>query len=444
MADNITIKDGSGANVVMATDDRGGVNWNKIAGYDEVFDKLMVGTARDKLRDEFFTFDTTNVWEVIATGSGQTITTAGAANGSRYLKIATGVTTSSETIIQSRDSFKLPVKLAFALSMSQRIANQEVFVELVGVNSSGVVETDATFASANLNNASNAASFKFDAVTAANAVYITRGFATSELASASTAFTGSTTVATGTTPNFIAASIYEINADMEEVVWNTRAIDSLAAVQLAVKRTQNLPDPGKDYKVRIRIRNLGTAPASTTDVRLHFIRVLDTTRFTVDFARHMGRTADIADSLPVAVTNAHTVAVSNIAAIAAGATAIGDVGVQYRATAAGAASRSHLVAAATTNPTIVKNAAGRLIGWCLSNTTASWRYVKLHNIATAPTAGTGVVQTIGIPPNATVTFEADGGIAFATGIGLTTVTGSADADATAVAAGDIVGDLFFA
>jgi hypothetical protein len=41
-------------------------------------------------------------------------------------------------------------------------------------------------------------------------------------------------------------------------------------------------------------------------------------------------------------------------------------------------------------------------------------------------------------------MKLEGGIAFTTGIGLTTVTGSADADATAVAVGDVVGELFFA
>jgi hypothetical protein len=55
-----------------------------------------------------------------------------------------------------------------------------------------------------------------------------------------------------------------------------------------------------------------------------------------------------------------------------------------------------------------------------------------------------VVRTIGIPPNGVADFVLEGGIAFSTGIGLTIVTGSADADATAVAAGDVVGDLFFA
>lgn len=130
--------------------------------------------------------------------------------------------------------------------------------------------------------------------------------------------------------------------------------------------------------------------------------------------------------------------------LAAGTNAIGDVGQQYRANATGAASRAHVVAAATTNATIVKASAGRVLGWSLANTTASWVYVKLHNQATSPTAGTGVVQTIALPPNGKSDWKVEGGVAFTTGIGLTTVTGAADADATAVAANAIVGDLFFA
>jgi hypothetical protein len=116
----------------------------------------------------------------------------------------------------------------------------------------------------------------------------------------------------------------------------------------------------------------------------------------------------------------------------------------YRPSAVGAASVQLLVAAASTNSTLVKASAGRLLGWQLANTSAAWRYVKLHNQATAPTAGTGVVATIPIPPGGQVALSLEGGIAFATGIALTTTTGSASADAAAVAAGDVVGTLFFA
>jgi hypothetical protein len=136
--------------------------------------------------------------------------------------------------------------------------------------------------------------------------------------------------------------------------------------------------------------------------------------------------------------------VSGTVGLAAGTTAVGDVGTQYRANATGAASGQHIVSAATTNATIVKNAAGRVVGWSLANTNAAFRYVKLHNQTTLPTAGTGVVRTIALAPNSVSNIHLDGGIAFTTGIGLTTVTGLADADNVAVGVGDIVGDLYFA
>lgn len=131
--------------------------------------------------------------------------------------------------------------------------------------------------------------------------------------------------------------------------------------------------------------------------------------------------------------------------LAAGTNAIGDVGVQYRANATGAASALNVVAAATTNATVVKASAGRLLGFCLTNNATAVRYVKFHNQTTAPTAGSGVVQTYGIPPNGgTITLSIPGGVAFTTGIGMTIVTGALATDATAVAANDVVGTLHFA
>ena len=54
------------------------------------------------------------------------------------------------------------------------------------------------------------------------------------------------------------------------------------------------------------------------------------------------------------------------------------------------------------------------------------------------------MQTIGIPPNGLAQVSIPQGLAFATGIGISAVTGAADADATATAANDIVGDIFYA
>ena len=301
------------------------------AGYDSVFDKMVVGTARDKFRDEFFTLDTINNWEVVQTGTNQSLAVDGTTGGARYLRIVTGIDVNQETIILSRKSFKMPFKLAFCISMSQRIANQEVFVEMVSVNAAGAVETDATFPSTNLNNALNALSWKFDSTTATSAIYIVRGYGVSELPSGSTAFTVST-AATGTSPNFLPAGIWEINGDMEESVFDTRSVDSVNAIAALQKRTQYIPDSGKDYKIRVRVRNLGTAPASTTDVRLHSVRLLDTTRFTVDFARYMGRSTDASDALPVllAGANAATTPIGQVQSVGPAAAGVAQSGAPVR------------------------------------------------------------------------------------------------------------------
>lgn len=195
----------------------------------------------------------------------------------------------------------------------------------------------------------------------------------------------------------------------------------------------------------------GQAPAAIS-YQMQFINCQDYAELTAEITAGRGSTAAgqassvllagaTAASTPIGQVN---IAASQTVGLVAGSAAIGDVGLQYRANATGAASRNHFVSAATTNATSVKNAAGRVVGWCFSNTNAAWRYVKLHNTAAAPTAGSGVVQTIAIPPNGTSVVSIPGGVAFSTGIGLTMVTGAADADATAVGANDIVGDLFWA
>lgn len=183
---------------------------------------------------------------------------------------------------------------------------------------------------------------------------------------------------------------------------------------------------------------LGAAPAASISLQAQFVNVQDYAELTAEITAGRGQLVQ-GQAIGVQVTNSPT-----IAALPASTAAIGDVGVQYRANATGAASRYHFVSAATTNAANIKATAGRLVGYTLSNTTAAWRFVKLHNSATAPTAGAGVVQTIGIPPNATVALALEGGVGFSAGIGITCVTGAADADATATAVADVVGDLFFA
>lgn len=229
-------------------------------------------------------------------------------------------------------------------------------------------------------------------------------------------------------------------------------------VVMRATRIENIPDDDVELYLYVWSFNSTTAPASSTTWTIGFLSIEDNANVPTYIAgvRPLGSAAPLPVSVQgtpsVSISGTPSVSISGTATVSgtvstntnAGSNLIGDVARQYRANATGAASGAHIVSAASTNATVVKASPGRVIGWCLANTNAAYRYVKLHNQTTSPTAGTGVVRTIALPPNNSVTFTIEGGIAFTTGIGLTIVTGSADADNTAVGVGDVVGDLFFA
>lgn len=218
----------------------------------------------------------------------------------------------------------------------------------------------------------------------------------------------------------------------------------------------NLDGP---YRVRdiqttsLFLEPIGTAPAGSditstacgggvikrTDLRISFARILGFERQRVEI---MPRPAsDASSAAPVTVQN--TAAVSGTVGILAGTNLIGDVNPSARPGVAGAVSATHLNAAASTNATVARNAACRWMGYDLTNTTGSFVWLVLHNSATTPTAGAGVVRKIGFPPNSARAEEFDFGIAFSTGLAFTTVTGAPDSDATAVTANALVGEILW-
>lgn len=124
--------------------------------------------------------------------------------------------------------------------------------------------------------------------------------------------------------------------------------------------------------------------------------------------------------------------------LAAGTNMIGNINVT---TAAGTgATYRMVVSAATTNPLLVKAAAGVINGAVLSNANpTAWRWLKIYAKATAPVTATDTaVIALGIPPNSTVcpTFQ-DCGVDIATGIGLAITANPALNDNTAIGANEV-------
>lgn len=101
---------------------------------------------------------------------------------------------------------------------------------------------------------------------------------------------------------------------------------------------------------------------------------------------------------------------------------------------------SRVKAAASTNSTNLKGSAGVVLGYALYNNTASAKFFKFYNKATAPTVGTDTPAfTVIIPASggANVSFET--GVPFATGIGYGITGAVGDSDATNTAVDDVHG-----
>lgn len=123
---------------------------------------------------------------------------------------------------------------------------------------------------------------------------------------------------------------------------------------------------------------------------------------------------------------------------------LGSLWVQPTMGVTGGATPFQQISAATTNAANVKASAGTLTSIVAGNNHATnWAYLKLHNTAGTPTAGSGVVATYPIPPGGGLSLAFPTGMAFATGIGLSVTGGIAAADTTSTAASQVVIALTF-
>ena len=132
---------------------------------------------------------------------------------------------------------------------------------------------------------------------------------------------------------------------------------------------------------------------------------------------------------------------------AAGGNLIGGVALTPSLTPASGTTAFKLLAAASTNATLIKGGAGKVLAGILQNASAAVKYVKIFNKVTAPVPGTDVpIFTVMLAANATIAMSdiiGPAGHTFSAGIGISVVGGQADTDTTVVAAGDVVVNLTY-
>ena len=180
------------------------------------------------------------------------------------------------------------------------------------------------------------------------------------------------------------------------------------------------------------------ASASNSNIALAFAAIGKRlrARVTAYASGSIGSSVLLSDVPVISLTNSAGIT------LGAGTSAIGAV--TLNPSTSGGCSVAKVRSAATTNLTLVKGSAGRVIGWRLYNNTASLRYVKFFNKATAPASTDVPIFTLILKPNEVADFDTAYGTAFGTGIGYSITGALADNDTTAVAVDDVVGAIFYA
>ncbi len=351
----------------------------------------LVSSLRAAWRDDFNGTELNpDLWEVVRNDPGQSI----ALTGVGELTIDAGTTADEVTIIRSRVPLSIPVRVWFLAALSQRIINQEIYLELV--NASGDM----------------AARWMLDGTTASNGKFQATNGGNGVLSVAKTITTSAT------------QAILEIEMFPDEVWFASRELDFTAGKTQSYCRQSNVPDTGDTYYIQIRVVNLTTAPASATTLTIGAVAVQDINELTAEIT---GGRGDDKGAKAIAV-NLTTSSFS----------------ISPNSTVGTASTNGTRVSLATVNANFIKAGAGVIGTLFASNTSASWRWLKFFNKTSAPTVGTDTpALTIGIPPGQTVVYNNPMPLRFFTGIAYAITANPADNDATAIGAGDVVMSLSY-
>lgn len=375
---------------------------NQILGnaYDPKDEMFKVKSVQKKFRDSFSGVSLNSaVWDSVI-GAGAAISQA-----SSTLTLGSGVIVSAETYILSKETFTIPVKLNIGLTLSQRIVNQQFFVEFVSIDPVTCVP-----------DSKHCVALVFDGTTATQVKYRVQNGGLTPLDSP--AVTVTTTTGTG---------MYEIEPFADECWFHTRVLDSAFGRTYSYCRHQQIPDPNAIFKVRLRWLNGDIAPTSSTDAVVQFLAVQDYAELTAEITGGRGQTVA-----------GQGLGVNVIGTVATFMSTNTPVAVQAAITNNMTAHRKF--SAATTNATNVKATAGKIGNLVVTNLTTTTKFLKLYNKATAPTVGTDIpVLTYPLLPEETIDLFTSGlGLSFATGIGYAITGALADADTTAIGANEII------
>lgn len=236
--------------------------------------EITVNNTTELARYEFSGSTLPSEWSIVQQGSGQTATVA-----SSVLTIAAGTTANAATTLRCNNGFKIRAYVKFIVQLSQRIANQNFYLELT--NNAGT-----TYARIDLNGTS-----------ATTAQYVTANQSTSNSAVSATI---------PTTASYVTFDIY---ADTNNVFFSALPSNSNSVKSGVAAFDRLVLDPDELYFVQIRAVNGGTAPASNTNLLVDCVVLQDLTSLRVETIRGDGQSA-LQAAQPVQVVSSTTLAAS--------------------------------------------------------------------------------------------------------------------------------------
>lgn len=240
------------------------VTGSKIA-YDLADDMMKVKSMQKKFRDSFNGTDIdTTKWD-ITTLSGATYSVTGG------LLTATLPTTSgAEFAITTKDVFTIPCRALVGLKLPTRQTGQTMLVEFISVD--GNKNPDGQYACA----------WKIDGTgTATQAMYEVQTGGNARLTSSLSTITD-----IGTTFN-----ILELEPFADECWFHARSMDSTNGRANSYVRHQQIPDPNKLYKLRIRFFNTTTVATGSLQAQFQYAVVNDYAELTAEITAGRGNNA---------------------------------------------------------------------------------------------------------------------------------------------------------
>lgn len=254
---------------------------------------LLLSTTQNRFRDDFYNNTlNTSKWATPVVGSGMAVdvvTLTGSASSG--LRFQTGTTVAADSYVLSQQTFQVPFRCQFGLYLSQRIANQDFYIEFVSVDSNGVPDEKSIIG------------WDFNGTTATQGIYRSGSDGTIVSSALSTI---TTTAGSGN---------FEIESFTDESRFHTGAQNSSAVRAASFRNVRYAADPNSTYKLRIRAKNGSTAPASTTTMYINYVVIDDHVEIAAELISGRGN-ATASDSLPVNISASNaTVSVSGSATV---------------------------------------------------------------------------------------------------------------------------------